>query len=54
MVGIVDAHQKLDRQSQAGAGSYLIFSQRTGDKARYEVDAKGTVRPMNKAEPQDT
>jgi len=45
--------QALEIVRQNGAGSYLIFSQRTGHKARYEVDANGSVEPMDKADPED-
>jgi len=45
--------QALEIAGRAGAGSYLIFSEKTGHKARYEVDARGSIKPMDKAEPQD-
>ena len=41
--------QALEIARQAGAGSYLIFSQETRNKSRYEVDASGLVKPMDKA-----
>jgi hypothetical protein len=44
--------QALKVVGQNGAGSYLIFSHQTGDKAMYQVDEHGSVRPLE-AESQD-
>jgi len=45
--------QVLEIIRKNGAGSYLIFSQKTRHKARYEVDTNGAVKPIDSADPQD-
>jgi hypothetical protein len=39
--------QALEVVRQNGAGSYFIFSHQTGDKAMYQVDEHGSVRPLD-------
>ena len=37
--------QAFDMFRRNGAGSYFVFSQRTGHKSFYELDPNGTIRP---------
>ena len=37
--------QALEKARNTGTGSYFVFSQRTGHKTRYVVDAAGGIRP---------
>jgi hypothetical protein len=37
--------QALEIARNTGTGSYFIFSQRTGHKTMYMVDASGEIRP---------
>lgn len=46
---LVDA---LTMASKAGSGRYFVFSHQTGQKTLYEVDARGTVRPVQASQQQ--
>jgi len=37
--------QAFDMFRRNGAGSYFVFSRRTGHKHFYELDPNGTIRP---------
>ena len=39
--------QALEMARKKGAGSYLVFSQQTGHKMMYQVDATGAIRPVH-------